>query len=258
MNVMSLFDLSGKKIIVTGSGQGLGKAIALALAEAGADIIITDINNKAATEVEDKIKEIGRDAFSVEMDVSDYSSVKKAINEILHKYNRIDVLVNNAGINRRVAAEEMEKEDWQDVIDVNLNGVFFCCQIVGRQMIKQKKGSIINIASISGSLLNRDVKQIAYYASKGAVIMLTKGLAMEWASYNIRVNSISPGWMDTPLVKNEFINNKNKFENIIKDIPLKRFGKPFELGPAAVFLASEASSFITGEDLVIDGGTKVF
>lgn len=258
MDVMSSFDLSDYKIMVTGSGQGLGRSMALALAEAGATIIIADINKESAKNVEDEIKNMGKEAISVEMNVSNYSSIDNAVNEALDKFKRIDALVNNAGINRRVAAEEMSEEDWKAVIDVNLSGVFFCCQIVSRQMIKQKKGSIINIASISGSLINRDVKQIAYYASKAAVILLTKGLAMEWAPYNIRVNSISPGWMVTPLVENEFIKNKEKFEDVIRDIPMKRFGKPSELGPAVVFLASEASSFITGEDLVIDGGMKVF
>lgn len=257
MSILSSFDLSDQKIIVTGAGQGLGRSMAISLAEAGADVALVGRHIESVSKVAREIKEIGRDAIAIVMDVSKYDSIERGVNEIIDKFKRIDVLVNNAGINRRIPAEKMSENDWRSVIDVNLSGVFFCCKIIGKHMIQQKKGVIINIASTSGKIINRDVTQVAYYASKAGVLIITKALSMEWAKYNIRVNSISPGWMKTKLVESEFIENVEKYNDIIKDIPMRRFGEPIELGPAVVFLASKASSFVNGENLVIDGGMSV-
>jgi len=254
MSVLSLYELSNRKAIVTGAGQGLGQAMAMALAEAGADVVIADINIDTAQQTAAEIEKLGRKSLVVKMDVSKSDEINQAIDMVIKEFGRTDILVNNAGINRRVPAEKMSETDWRKVIDVNLTGVFLCSQAVGRQMIKQKSGRIINIASMSGIVLNRGVTQIAYYAAKAGVILLTKTLAVEWAKYNIWVNSISPGWMRTSLVESEFIADKKKYQEIIEDTPMRRFGEPKELGPAVVYLASEASSFVTGENLVIDGG----
>ncbi len=254
MSVLSLYELSNRKAIVTGAGQGLGQAMAMALAEAGADVVIADINIDTAQQTAAEIEKLGRKSLVVKMDVSKSDEINQAIDMVIKEFGRTDILVNNAGINRRVPAEKMSETDWRKVIDVNLTGVFLCSQAVGRQMIKQKSGRIINIASMSGMVLNRGVTQIAYYAAKAGVIMLTKALAVEWAKYNIWVNSISPGWMRTSLVESEFIADKKRYQEIIEDTPMRRFGEPKELGPAVVYLASEASSFVTGENLVIDGG----
>ncbi|GAG00012.1 unnamed protein product, partial [marine sediment metagenome] len=223
----------------------------------GADVVVTDINIDAARQTALEIKKQGRVSFAVKMDVCKSTQVKQAVKEIIGEFKGIDILINNAGINRRVPAEKMSEIDWREVINVDLTGVFFCSQIVGRQMIKQRGGKIINIASISGMIANRGMTQAAYCAAKGGVISLTKALAMEWAKYNIRVNSISPGMTRTPLVEDDFIKDKEKYEEIITDTPMRRFGEPMELGPAVVYLSSKASSFITGENLVIDGGYTV-
>lgn len=254
MGLLSSYELSNQKAIVTGGGQGLGRAMAIALAEAGADVAIADINAHTAKQAAAEIEKLGRKSLVVKMDVAKSDEIDQVVERAIKEFGRIDILVNNAGINRRIPAEQMSETDWRKVIDVNLTGVFLCSQAVGRQMIKQKSGRIINIASVSGMLLNRGVTQVAYYAAKAGVIMLTKALAMEWAKYNIRVNSISPGWMRTPLVESEFITDKKRYQEIIEDTPMRRFGEPKELGPAVVYLVSEASSFVTGENLVIDGG----
>jgi NAD(P)-dependent dehydrogenase (short-subunit alcohol dehydrogenase family) len=254
MDLLSSYELSNQKAIVTGAGQGLGRAMAIALAEAGADLAIADINAHTAKQTAAEIEKLGRKSLVVKMDVAKSDEVNQAVEKTIKEFGRIDILVNNAGINRRVPAEQMSETDWRKVIDVNLTGIFLCSQAVGRQMIKQKSGRIINIASVSGMLLNRGVTQVAYYAAKAGVILLTKALAMEWAKYNIRVNAISPGWMRTSLVESEFVTDIKRYQEIIEDTPMRRFGEPTELGPAVVYLASEASSFITGENLVIDGG----
>lgn len=254
MSVLSLYELSNRKAIVTGAGQGLGQAMAMALAEAGADVVIADINIDTAQQTAAEIEKLGRKSLVVKMDVSKSDEINQAIDMVIKEFGRIDILVNNAGINRRVPAEKMSETDWRKVIDVNLTGVFLCSQAVGREMIKQMNGKIINVASMSGMIVNKGITQTAYCAAKAGVILLTKTLAVEWAKYNIWVNSISPGWMRTSLVESEFIADKKRYQEIIEDTPMRRFGEPKELGPAVVYLASEASSFVTGENLVIDGG----
>lgn len=255
VSILSSYKLSKQKAIVTGASRGLGQAIAMALAEAGADVVITfNVNADMAEKTAMEVEKFGRKAIVVKVDVSKSNEVNQLIEKTVRAFGRIDILVNNAGINKRVPAEQMSENDWRKVINVDLTGVFLCSQAAGREMIKQKSGKIINIASISGMIANNRITQTAYCAAKAGVILFTKALAMEWAKYNIRVNSISPGWMRTSLVESEFIANKEKYQEIIENIPMKRFGKPKELGPAVVYLASEASSFVTGENLVIDGG----
>ncbi len=255
MNVKSLFDLTGEVGIVTGGAQGLGEQMALALAEAGADIVLADINIEQAQKVAEKIRNLGRECIAIKTDVSEPSQVENMVTKAKEKFGKIDILINNAGLVSNFPAEELSKEEWDRVIKVNLTGVFLCTQAVGREMIKQRKGSIINIASMSGLIVNRPQPQLHYNTSKSGVIMLTKSFAAEWAKYNIRVNAIAPGYMRTPLVDKVY---PKYGKDWVKYIPMGRIGEPSEIKGPALFLASKASSYMTGSVLVMDGGYTVW
>ncbi len=247
------FDLSGKVAVVTGAGQGLGREFARALANAGADIVVAELNPETGPDAAAEIRKIGRQALALETDVRDRSSVQSAVDASLDAFGHIDVLVNNAGITIWGEAENVPSEEWQKVLDVNLTGLFYCCQAVGKVMIKAGGGSIVNVASMSGLVANVPQSQASYNATKAGVIQLTKSLAVEWARHGIRVNSISPGYMDTPMARPHF--DDPKVGGVWMDrIPMGRAGRPEELGPAVVFLASGASSYVTGSNLIIDGG----
>lgn len=253
MEIMSLFRLDGKNGLVTGAGQGLGRSIAIALAQAGANVVAVDLNKKMAFDVSEEIKSLGRNSLAVEANISKREDVEKIMKEMIKSLGRIDILVNNAGIKRSIPSEEMEDRDWREVINVNLTGTFFCCQLAAREMIRKRKGKIINVASMSAQIVNKGTAQASYYASKAGVVMLTRALAAEWAQYNINVNAISPGYCRTPLTQ-KFISDIKKYRERMAMVPLGRLGEPYEIGSAAVFLASEASDFITGHNLVVDGG----
>lgn len=255
MNVKSLFDLTGEIGIVTGGAQGLGEQMALALAEAGANIVLADINLDKAHEVKGKIENIGKKCIITKTDVSNSEQIEEMVTIAKEKFGKIDILINNAGIVSNYPAEELPEEEWDKLIRINLTGVFLCTQIVGKEMIKQKKGSIINISSMSGLIVNRPQSQLHYNTSKSGVIMLTKSFAAEWAKYNIRVNAIAPGYMKTPLV-NELYPRYGK--EWIKYIPMRRIGEPSEIKGPALFLASRASSYMTGAVIVMDGGYTVW
>lgn len=251
--LLEKFSLAGQVGIVTGGGQGLGKVFCRAFAEAGADVVVAEINPETGLETVVELQQMGRRARYVQTDVSDRASVQAMAERCLAEYGRIDFLMNNAGITRWGQAESVPEEDWRAVIDVNLNGLFFCCQAVAPAMIEQGQGSIVNIASMSGLIINRPQPQASYNASKAAVIHLTRSLACEWAPYHIRVNAIAPGYMDTPMARPFF--EDPEYGGLWMDaIPMKRPGKPEELAPVAVFLASEASSYVTGTTIVVDGG----
>ena len=251
--MLDKFSLGGQVGIVTGGGQGLGKVFCRAFAEVGADVVVAELNPETGPETVQEIESMGRRSLFVQTDVRNRASVQQMVEEVLAQFGRIDFLMNNAGIVKWCEAESVPEEDWRDVIDVNLNGLFFCSQAVARHMIERRKGCIVNIASMSGLIANRPQPQTSYNASKAAVIHLTKSLAAEWAPYNIRVNAIAPGYMDTPMARPFF--EDPKYGGLWMDaIPMKRPGKPEELAPAAVFLASEASSYVTGSTIVIDGG----
>jgi len=254
MGVLDLFRLDGKNAIVTGSAQGLGKAMAQALGEAGANVAIVDINIDLAKQTAEELSiRVGRKFIAIQTDVTREEDVKRMVEETIANLGHIDILVNNAGIVRHAPAEIMSKKDWDDVISVNLTGVFLCSQAVGRHMIERRQGKIINIASMSGLIVNYPQPQVAYNASKAGVIMLTKSLAVEWAKYNINVNAIAPGYMKTAMTAPFF--EKEEYRKLWLDpTPMKRPGEPEELGGAVVYLASPASSFMTGQVLVIDGG----
>ena len=255
MQVKELFDLTGKKAIVTGAAQGLGEQMALALAEAGADVAVVDMNIEGADKVAESIQNLGRSSIAIKVDVTKVDDVENMVKIVKERFGRIDILINNAGIVSNIPAEELSKEVWDRTIEVNLSGVFLCAQRVGRKMIAQKEGNIINISSMSGLIVNKPQPQIDYNSSKAGVIMLTKSLAAEWAKYNIRVNAIVPGYMRTPLVDKVFHKYGKGWSSLT---PLGRLGNPSEIKGPALFLASEASSFVTGSVLVMDGGYTIW
>jgi NAD(P)-dependent dehydrogenase (short-subunit alcohol dehydrogenase family) len=252
MKQIELFDLAGKAAIVTGGARGLGKSIALALSGAGADVVIADVLTSLAEDVVKEIEESGNRALSVKLDVTNANEVQEMVSKVMDHFGRIDVLINNAGIQCISAAEDFVLEDWNKVVSINLTGLFLCSQAVGRIMINQKKGKIINIASLFGTI-GSPHGAIAYNSSKGGVINLTKSLAVEWGKYNINVNAIAPGIIETELTRKR-LENKEYFDLWIDRTPLERIGKPGDLSGAIIYLSSEASDFVTGHTVMIDGG----
>jgi Dehydrogenases with different specificities (related to short-chain alcohol dehydrogenases) len=254
MNIMDKFSLKGKKVYITGSAIGIGRALAHGMAQAGGDIAIVDIDiDEARKTAEDLRQRYNVKTIAVKADVSKPQEVNNMIQEILSNFGTIDVAFNNAGICINENAEDMSFETYQSQINVNLLGVFLTTQAAGRVMIKNKKGSIINTASISGHLVNVPQNQCVYNASKAGVIQLSKSFATEWAKYNVRVNVISPGYMNTgQLTEDPF--RKNLLAIWSEKIPMKRIGEPEELQGAALYLASDASTYTTGADILVDGG----
>jgi NAD(P)-dependent dehydrogenase (short-subunit alcohol dehydrogenase family) len=250
MEIIDKFRLNGKKTFITGGARGIGKCIAACFVQAGADVALIDINLEDTKETVNELKKYGTKVITVKTDVTKPKQVNNMIKKILDNFGTIDVAVNNAGICVDGDAEEMSFESWKKVIDVNLTGVFLTSQAAGRIMIKNKKGSIINTGSISGHISNYPQGQCGYNASKAGVINLTKSLASEWAKYNVRVNSISPGYMATEMTLSggDWI---PIWENIT---PMKRIGNPEELQGIILSLASDASTYTTGADIIVDGG----
>ena len=246
--------LSGKVAITTGASQGTGAGIALKFAEEGADVVVNYCRNEEMAEaVAEKIRKSGRRALAVKADVSRSSDVRNMVKKVLDTFNHIDLLVNNAGIFMGGEIADLDEEVWDRVMAVNLKGVFLCCQAVGKYMIANKvEGSIINIASISGKLPELDGN--AYSPSKAGVISLSALLAVEWAQYGIRVNALSPGPVMTPL-QEKIYSTPELLAARNRGIPMNRHGNPEEIGKAAVFLASDDASYITGENLSVDGGS---
>jgi NAD(P)-dependent dehydrogenase (short-subunit alcohol dehydrogenase family) len=255
MSVKNKFSLQGRVSIVTGGAMGLGKAMAEALAEMGSDVVIVDLNQSKAQETADAIQQAyGVRAIALAADVTIPEDGVRVADAAFNTFGKIDVLINNAGIVRHALAEEMSARDWGDVMNVNLNGVFFMAQAIGRVMIRQGGGSIINISSMSGIISNTPQNQCAYNASKAGVIALTKSLAGEWAKHGVRVNTIAPGYMKTDLTKPLFEAGGEMIKTWMKMTPMGRPGVPEELGGIAVYLASDASSFATGGVFSVDGG----
>jgi len=255
---MDQFRLDGRVAIVTGGGMGLGKAMAEAMAQAGAHLAIFDIRPDAAREAADELSAYGTTVVPYEVDVTDERRVIEAVRQVDERFGRIDILLNNAGIAHMDRAEELTYERWKQVIDINLNSVFLMSREVGKAMIRERKGSIINISSMSGLIVNTPQPQSAYNASKAGVIMLTKSLASEWAPHGIRVNTIAPGYMKTKLTEPYFERKDNMVQRWLDLSPMGRPGLPGELGGIAVYLASDASSFATGGVFTIDGGYTVW
>lgn len=251
---LDLFNLEGKVAVITGAGGGIGGAIAHALAGYGADIMAVDRNLESARSNADLIKKMGRRAVAYGLDITDVAEIEKMTDAAVVEFGRIDILVNSAGINIRKAVIDLRQEDWDPVLEVNLKGAVFCCRAAARVMIKQNKGKIINIASISSRLGHPD--RCAYAASKGGLVQVTKVMATEWAKYNICVNAISPAAVDTPFI-NGLKKNRDRLNREMARIPLGRIAIPEDMMGAAVFLSSDASNFITGHNLFIDGGRTV-
>ena len=247
-------DLTGKIAIVTGAGQGIGKAISLRLANAGADVAILDLNLQSAKTVAEDIETIGKQAIPIKVDVSKSEDVDAAVRSTLAEFGRIDILVNNAGIaGRTLPLTDLDESDWDDVIAVNLSGVFLCCKAVIGTMIAQDYGRIVNIASIAGKEGNPTM--IPYSVSKAGVICLTKALAKEVTEYNIRVNAVSPAVIETPIMDGMA---QSTIDYMVSKIPLGRIGKPEEVAAVVNFLASDEASFVTGQCYDVSGGRATY
>jgi 3-oxoacyl-[acyl-carrier protein] reductase len=243
-------NLTGKTALVTGASRGIGREIALELARQGANVAVNFAGSEAkANEVVDEIKGYGRDAFTIKCDVSNPEQVTLMVKETVDRFGRLDILVNNAGITKDNLLIRMKEEEWDDVININLKGVFLCIKAVSRQMMKQRVGRIINIASIVG--VSGNPGQANYVAAKAGVIGLTKTTAKELASRNITVNAIAPGFISTDMT--DKLTDEVKAE-MLKQIPLARFGDPKDIAKVTAFLASDDSSYMTGQTLHIDGG----
>jgi NAD(P)-dependent dehydrogenase (short-subunit alcohol dehydrogenase family) len=255
MSVLDAFSLNGKVSVVTGATRGIGRALAQALAEAGSDVVLLVRDREGASSAVTELESLGVTALAVTADVTDADQVQQAVTEITDQLGRVDILVNNAGTCIHRPALEVTPDEWQFVMDVNVDGVWHCSQAFGRQMVAQRSGVIINIGSISAQIVNRPQWQPGYNASKAAVHQLTKSLAAEWAPYGVRVNALAPGYIKTEMAP---VDEPRFRQHWIEDAPMRRYAMPAELGPSVVFLASDASSFMTGSVLVIDGGYTVF
>jgi len=254
MGIEKLFDIKGRKALVTGAGRGIGKVLALTLAEAGCDVALFGLHKQNLEEVAAQIRKMHRSCLTVGGDVSRNKDVKKAFDTVANEFGRLDICVNNAGISMQKPVEDMPEGDWDRIMDINMKGVFLCSQAAARIMIPQKGGSIINIGSISARVVNVPQKQAIYNTSKAGVVMLTQAMAVEWAPHGIRVNSISPGYMKTEMVLSSMSGLFPEWESLT---PLGRLGEPEELRGALIYLASDASSYTIGHDLVVDGGYTI-
>ena len=251
------FDLTGRTALVTGGGRGIGKAIVETLAGAGADIAVADFDTANAEAVAAETSGKGRRAEAFHVDVSKPDSAAAMADAAIAAFGHIDILVNCAGIAFNKPSEDLTPEEWLRVIDVNLNGVFWCSQAIGRHMLARQNGVIVNIASMSGHIANKPQPQSHYNTSKAGVIMLTKSLAAEWADRKVRVNSVSPGYIGTEMTKLGLTTPEWK-KTWLEMTPMGRVGEPVEIAHAVWYLASDASSFATGTDLIVDGGYTVW
>lgn len=256
MSILDKFSLAGKHAIVTGAERGIGLEIAVGFAEAGADVLIAGLQEELFPEALARVKKTGVQCECWKTDISSEESVRAMVAYAKERFGRIDVLVNNAGVNKLAPAEEMPLEIWQRIIGVNLTGTFLVSREVGAVMLAQGGGNIVNIASMSGLVVNPlPQQQCAYNSSKAGVIMLTKCMANEWAERNVRVNAIAPGFMRTPLTRKRLETpNDPAVKKWIGGTPMQRVGTPDELVGAALYLATDASTFTTGVVLSVDGG----
>ncbi len=245
------FNLNGKVALVTGAARGLGKACALALANAGADVALGLRDVNSGTDVEEEIRSMGRNVLRLQMDVGQLDQINAAVTRAHHEFGRIDILVNNVGIAPANPAMDVTESDFDETLNLNIKGNFFTAQSVGRIMKEQGGGNIVNMSSQAGFIALDD--ESIYCMTKAAINHLTRNLASEWAKYNIRVNAVAPTFIETPGTK-PWLDDPEFRKSVVDRIPMGRVGKPMEVAGAVVFLASEAASLITGEIMLIDGG----
>lgn len=251
MSVMDRFSMRGKVSVVTGGNRGIGRAIAIGLAEAGSAIAIAARDEAQSAVAIKELRALGVEAISVQTDVSNRDDLEAMVETVTHTLGPIDALVNNAGIGFHANALTLEDAEWERLFSINLDGVWKASQIVGRQMVKHGRGSIVNIGSISGLIVNRPQWHSPYGIAKAAVHHLTKSLAAEWAPSGVRVNAIAPGYVKTEIANTEYEDYRHYWRD---EVPMQRYASPEEIAPLALLLASEASSFMTGAVLVADGG----
>jgi len=255
MNTMDRFALNGRVAVVTGSTRGLGEGFARALGDAGASIAIVGRDAEAGRRVVADLEARGTASTFIAADITEREHVEAVLEATMARFGRVDVLVNNAGTCVHAPALDVTPDEWRQVMNVNLDALWTCSQVFGRQFVEQGSGVIVNIGSMSGVIVNRPQWQPAYNASKAAVHQLTRSLAAEWAPFGVRVNALAPGYIKTEMSP---VDDPRYRQNWIDDAPMKRYGTIEELAPAVVFLASDASSFVTGSVLVADGGYTVF
>lgn len=249
---MRYFDeLKGKKVLITGGSKGIGKDIALEFAKLGADTVITGRNEEDLVLTTNELKQIHSGSFYLKADMQNIPNVYDMVDEAVSTLGGIDILINNAGVNIPKPALEVTEEDWDQVIDTNLKGTFFCAQQVGKYMIEQGGGRIINM--VSQMAFVGYIKRSAYCSSKGGAVQLTKALAIEWAPYNVKVNAVAPTFIETDFTKKMF-ENQEFYQDVIGRIPLGKLAQPADVTGAVVFLASDLAQFITGETIKVDGG----
>jgi NAD(P)-dependent dehydrogenase (short-subunit alcohol dehydrogenase family) len=251
LSLMPSFDLSGRCAVVIGGTSGLGKAISLGLAAANADVVAVSRRAEEVDRAAGEIESLGRRTLRLQADVSSRASLERLHGQVLSAFGRIDILVNSAGVTRRQPVSDCSEKTWSHILDINLTGTLRACQVFGRTMLAQKSGAIINIASLATFVAFHDVA--AYGASKAAVGSLTKSLAVEWARHGVRVNAIAPGIFPTAL-NESLIHGTARGRELLRRTPMGRYGNPDELTGAAVFLASDAAAFVTGQVIVVDGG----
>ena len=251
-SVRDLLDLTGRTAIITGGSVGLGRQMADALGEQGANLVLCARKKERCEQAAAELQKLGVKTLALACDVKNPADIHAVVDSALATFGRIDILINNAGTSWGAPIEEMRLEHWNKVIETNLTGTFLFCQAVGKHMVAQRRGKIINIASVAGlGGAPAEFQAIGYHASKGGVIIFTKDLACKWGQHNIQVNAIAPGWFPTNMSQVLIERNKDAF---LSRIPLHRFGSDHDLKGAAVFLASDASDFVTGHVLVVDGG----
>ncbi len=259
MEIKSLFDLNGKVAIVTGGYTGIGRQMAEALAEAGAKVVVCARNYDACVRAAEEMQNTFHiETLAIKCDVSSETDVKSLVDKTLSAFGKIDILVNNAGIVSGNLPEETSLEEWKSVLDVNLNGVFLCSREVGKIMIENKRGKIINVSSIMGFQTTELVSALSYVTSKGGIIAFTKELGVRWIKHNINVNAIAPGWFPTNMT--EPVLNPNmmdKSKELLKSIPARRLGGSDDLKGVTILLASSASDYIVGQTILVDGGASV-
>lgn len=248
---LEMFSLKNKIAIVTGASSGIGRNIALALSQAGANLALVSRRVHLLEEVAEEICSNNKNTLCLKADVCQKSEVQHVVDKVVNRFGRIDILFNIAGINRRNLVEDFSEEDWDDIININLKGSFLFSQLAGRVMIRQNKGKIINTASMVSVFGGENIP--AYAASKGGVSLLTKAFAVAWAKHNINVNAIGPGWFKTPMTQ-ALLKDKDRYERTLSRIPMQRWGDCKDLVGAAIFLASDASDYVTGITLYVDGG----